>query len=87
MSTLAGCCDCRTSVKRLTEVLQQSLILFYASTNCAMPAMQGTAANSGAGAGTAAQDEQVPGTDHVPAEDAGELASAGRHAMHAPALR
>jgi hypothetical protein len=51
-----------------------------------MPAMQGTAANSGAGAGTAAQDEQVPGTDHVPAEDAGELASAGRHALHAPAL-
>lgn len=42
-----------------------------------MPAMQGTAA----------QDEQVPGTDHVPAEDAGELASAGRHALHAPALR
>jgi hypothetical protein len=77
MSTLAGCCDCRTSVKPLTEVLQQSLILFYASTNCAMPAMQGTAA----------QDEQVPGTDHVPAEDAGELASAGRHALHAPALR
>ena len=52
-----------------------------------MPAMQGTAANSGAGAGTAAQDEQVPGTDHyVPAEDAGELASAGIHALHAPVL-